>query len=465
MTALTFDVRKSRLLNPWVWGMAMMISLLLPTNLPASDDIPKFPLPETDENVPGVGPLRRAGWFRKVWQERRALFAKEAATGQQQEAVVFLGDSITQGWGQDLKGMFPNLKLANRGISGDTTRGMLFRLEDDVLNLKPSAVVMLMGTNDLGDKASPQMIADNTVAIMSRLLKANPDTDIVYCNVMPSSPERSRPPEQIKAINELVAQAAASIPQVTIVDTYTLFASKDGNAKKEEFPDLLHPNQIGYEKWANAVRPVLATLGYVETEPTAGEIEPNAQLLFNGKDLTGWSFQPTTEQMKKSRARWQKNNPSAPPWPIVEEVQVFDDKTSTPDGRFQAINGRLVVTTPSEGRRIQQLWTAKEIEGDFVLRLQFRATPNADSGVFVRGPQLQCRDYALAGPYKDLSRYREGDWNDLEIDVTGATAVCTCNGEVLEKAFKVPSKGRIGLEGDRGQIEYRSIRIIPKASN
>jgi hypothetical protein len=118
-----------------------------------------------------------------------------------------------------------------------------------------------------------------------------------------------------------------------------------------------------------------------------------------------------------------------------------------------------VVTTPAEGRRIQQLWTTREFGEDFVLRLEFRATPNADSGVYVRGPQLQCRDYCLAGPYKELKAYKPQDWNALEIVVTGGVARATCNGEILEEAMKVPASGPIGVEGDRGQMEYRRIRI------
>ncbi|MEM7231590.1 MAG: DUF1080 domain-containing protein, partial [Planctomycetota bacterium] len=122
-------------------------------------------------------------------------------------------------------------------------------------------------------------------------------------------------------------------------------------------------------------------------------------------------------------------------------------------------NDRLIVTTPAEGRRIQQIWTTKEFEGDFILKLEFRATPNADSGIFIKGKQLQCRDYPLAGPYKGLKKYNPQDWNEVEIKVSGKTAHCTCNGEVLEAAFAIPAKGAIGLEGDRGQMEYRRIRI------
>ena len=117
------------------------------------------------------------------------------------------------------------------------------------------------------------------------------------------------------------------------------------------------------------------------------------------------------------------------------------------------------MTTPSEGSRIQQLWTTKEFPTNFVLKLEFRATPNADSGVFIRKPQLQCRDYPLAGPYKELKNYRPQDWNELVVEVNGGVAHCTCNGEILESALSVPPTGPIGLEGDRGQMEYRRIRL------
>ena len=81
-----------------------------------------------------------------------------------------------------------------------------------------------------------------------------------------------------------------------------------------------------------------------------------------------------------------------------------------------------------------------------------RAAENADSGLFVRGPQLQVRDYLVAGPYKDLKKYKAQDWNQIEVVVTGGVARCTCNGEVLESALKLPETGPIGLEGDRERV-------------
>ena len=143
----------------------------------------------------------------------------------------------------------------------------------------------------------------------------------------------------------------------------------------------------------------------------------------------------------------------------MDEPVTFDGLTSTPDGRFAAIGGRLVVTTPPEHRKIQQLWTTREFPRDFVLKLEFRATPNADSGIYLRGPQLQCRDYRLAGPYEKLERYRPQEWNEIVVTVRDGVAHATCNGEVLEAALRLPASGPIGLEGDRGQMEYRRIRV------
>ena len=100
------------------------------------------------------------------------------------------------------------------------------------------------------------------------------------------------------------------------------------------------------------------------------------------------------------------------------------------------------MTTPPEGRKIQQLWTTREFPEDFVLKLEFRATPNADSGVFLREPQLQCRDYPLAGPYKELKHYRPQDWNELVVTVRDGMAGATCNGEVLESAMESPRPAR-----------------------
>ncbi len=395
-----------------------------------------FAIPKTDDGLPGEGPIRRYKWFQNLWERKRSGWATKVE--QDQGALVFLGNSITQGWGDDLGGSFPGVKVANRGISGDTTRGVLIRLKEDVLSLNPSGVVILIGTNDLEEKASPEVIAGNLKLILAELKKHNPKMPIILCNIFPSSASKRRPADKIKEVNKLYFAAVKGDPQITILDTWLLFADAKGDAKKPEFPDLLHPNKLGYAKWAAALRPLLATHGFIETKPDDFSMEPGFVSLFNGKDLTGWGFRAKKTFKKKGN---------------------FDGKTASDDGRYVAINGRLVVTTPPEGRRVQQLWTTKEFPKDFILKLEFRATPNADSGVFIRKPQLQCRDYVLAGPWKNLENYKPQAWNEIVVKVKGGVAHCTCNGEVLNAEFKVPATGPIGLEGDRGQMEYRRIRL------
>lgn len=389
----------------------------------------RFVIPATDDGLPGTGPIRRAEWFQKTWTQRRSDFARNVE--RDRNSVVFLGDSITQGWGEDFNGSFPGMKAANRGISGDTTRGVLIRLKEDVLTLQPKSVVLLIGTNDLEEQADPETIAVNLKLILAELKQHDAKMPIVLCQVFPSSATKKRSAEQIKKLNQLYAGAVKGDKQVTFIETWPLFADGQGDAKKEEFPDLLHPNKAGYAKWASAIRPVLATLGFLETEPDNFSIEPGYVSLFNGRDLTGWGYRT--------------NN--------------FDGQTASSEGRYLAKNGRLIVTTPAEGRKIAQLYTTRSFPKDFTLKLEFRATPNADSGIFIRQPQLQCRDYPIAGPYKTLTKYKPQDWNEIIVTVKDGVAHCTCNGEVLEAMLKVPATGPIGLEGDRGQMEYRRIRI------
>lgn len=156
--------------------------------------------------------------------------------------------------------------------------------------------------------------------------------------------------------------------------------------------------------------------------------------LNNGKDLTGWGYKPDEK---------------------------FDGKTEASDGRYTAKDGMIVVNdyAPTRGPHLRQLWTTREFPKNFILKLQFRASVNADSGIFIRNPQLQCRDYLVAGPYKTLKKYKPQDWNQIVVTVKDNVAHCTCNGEVLEAALKLPATGPIGLEADRGQMEYRHIQL------
>jgi hypothetical protein len=180
---------------------------------------------------------------------------------------------------------------------------------------------------------------------------------------------------------------------------------------------------------------LLLAVALTATSLRADDFKPDAGFiaLFNGRDLTGWH---------------EKDGPA------------LDGKAASPDERYTAKDGVFAVNPPKDvPRKTQQIWTVREFPKDFILKLEFRAGVNADSGIFIRKPQLQCRDYLVAGPYKELKKYKPQDWNQIEVTVKGGVAHCTCNGEVLEAALKLPETGPIGLEGDRGLMEYRNIQL------
>jgi lysophospholipase L1-like esterase len=395
---------------------------------PAAASAHSLDLPATDDGLPGTGPIRRYDWFKQLWTQRRTEWTQRVQ--QDQGAIVFLGDSITQGAG-DMMQYFAGVKVSNQGISGDTTRGVLLRI-GDVTAVNPKAVVILIGTNDLEEWGSPESAASNLKLIIAALREHNPKMPVVLCKVFPSAQEKSRPTVQIQKMNDLYVQAVADQPQVTVLDTFALFANQKGDAKIEEFPDLLHPNGVGYSKWAAALRPILETVGVLPAWPDDFTPEPGFVSLSNGRDLSGWHY---------------KDQPA------------LDGKTTTDDARYAAVNGRIVVTVSHRPREYRALWTTRTFPHDFVLKLEFRASPNADSGVFIREPQLQCRDFLIAGPFANLKNYRPLDWNEIVVTVKGGLAHATCNGEVLIDAMPVPADGPIGLESDRGQMEYRRIRV------
>ena len=204
--------------------------------------------------------------------------------------------------------------------------------------------------------------------------------------------------------------------------------------------------------WLNEINPVyFPNLADIQGEkpttlfPLAGEkiahLTARFKSPFNGKNLTGWCY----------RTRKGEETP----------FEKFDGKNESKDGRFTGRDGVLTVNPWDEakGPHFATIWTSIDYQGDISFTIEFRAGVNADSGIFLRGKQLQCRDYLVAGPYKNLRNYKPQDWNKIEVVVKDNIAHCTCNGEILEDALQIPVTGPIGLEADRGKMEYRNILI------
>jgi len=218
-----------------------------------------FELPEDESRLAGKGALRRTDLYRDAWRERRTEFVRDHE--RDQGAVVWFGDSLTQGWGELPKELFPGMHIANRGINSDTTRGMLYRVHEDVVKLRPRAVMLLMGTNDLKDEHSAADIAGNFKLIVDEIRGAQPEVPLVVCLVPPSSASRGRSAERVQELNRHYLEAVKGLPAVTVVDTFSLFATPSGECDPVEFPDLLHPSDDAYRRFAEALRPVFAQLG------------------------------------------------------------------------------------------------------------------------------------------------------------------------------------------------------------
>lgn len=214
-------------------------------------------IPSTNE-MSGQGPFRSAKWFTLIWKERR-LYAWERKQ-LDKGAVVFVGDSIIQGW-TGLEQAFPGLQTANRGISGDTTRGVLYRFDEDVLQLQPRAVVLLCGINDLGDGATTEQVIQNIHSLIQ--LSQNTDTNIqvIVCTVLPVGPEKIGVNSQIREVNDRLKQLAEAKTKVFVADSWSALANAKGVAQLDDFPDLTHPNKSGYAKLAKCLRPHLERIG------------------------------------------------------------------------------------------------------------------------------------------------------------------------------------------------------------
>src|SRR5437870_8232937 len=190
----------------------------------------------------------------------REANTKVAAPAKDEQRVVFMGDSITDGW--KLAEYFAGKPYINRGISGQTTPQMLLRFRPDVIALKPKAVVILAGTNDLAGNTGPMTLEaiEGNLASMAELAHAH-GINVVLASVMPVSDygktrdgkpanqTTRRPPEQIKALNEWIKKYAAE-NKLTYLDYYSALVDEKGFLKAELSNDGLHPNAKGYEVMA-----------------------------------------------------------------------------------------------------------------------------------------------------------------------------------------------------------------------
>lgn len=202
-------------------------------------------------------------------EKRHESFNEISKKGDAQ--LVFLGDSITHGWEGKGKAVWEKywatLKAANFGIGGDRTEHVLWRLENGNFDgLKPKEIVLMIGTNNTGHVGRPQkenngevytstaeQTAEGVKAIIAKLKTKCPGAKILVLAIFPRGENAQNPMRrQNEAANQII-KTFADDKTVFFMDINAKLLQPDGTLSKDIMPDLLHPNEKGYEIWAEAI--------------------------------------------------------------------------------------------------------------------------------------------------------------------------------------------------------------------
>lgn len=209
-----------------------------------------------------VTPANRLGetW----WKDRHERCVSQTKQGGHE--LIFIGDSITQGWEGSGKATWEKYygtrKAANYGFSGDRTEHVLWRMDNgEIVGEKPKVAVMMIGTNNIGHGSSN---ADQTAlgvkTIVGKLRAVMPSTKILLLAIFPRGATASDKMRMDVANASQQFSALHDGKNIFFLDIGRAFMSRDGDIWRTLMPDLLHPNGGGYEIWAKAMEPTLKNL-------------------------------------------------------------------------------------------------------------------------------------------------------------------------------------------------------------
>lgn len=198
----------------------------------------------------------------KGWQDRHSKFVERIKKGDAD--LLFIGDSITQGWEGSGKGVwaeeFESKKAVNLGIGGDRTQHVLWRLENgEIDGIAPKAAVVMIGTNNLGANTNEEIVAGIT-SIVKKLNDKLPKTKVLLLGIFPRGEKADNPLRtRIKAINAEIAKLNNK-KSVFYKNIGGQFLAEDGSLPKATMPDFLHLSSNAYETWADAIEDDLENL-------------------------------------------------------------------------------------------------------------------------------------------------------------------------------------------------------------
>jgi lysophospholipase L1-like esterase len=213
------------------------------------------PYPTVAADWPGEGVVRVFEWMKpnreSFWRQRQ----------QKQGAWVLAGDSLLGNWRTSERDLAPR-PVANRAIGGDVSRGLLFRFQEDVLDLHPSGIVLLIGGNDLSALQSTDQTARNIGRMLEAIKAQDASLPVILCTLPPrDSAKAPIKHAELAKLNASIRQLAAINNNVVLLDLYPLFATADENPQPSLFTeDRLHISAAGYKVLSKTLNAQLESL-------------------------------------------------------------------------------------------------------------------------------------------------------------------------------------------------------------
>jgi lysophospholipase L1-like esterase len=206
---------------------------------------------------------REYSWMKvSAWNERHEKYLERAKQGNCD--VLFLGDSITEGWGNNetWQKHYAPRKAVNFGIGGDTTQNVLWRITNGELGgIQPKVVVLMIGTNNFGlHNDKPEDVVRGVNQVVKTLREKLPDAEILLLGMFPRDQQPGTDFRQRIATANAGLAKLADEKSVTYLDMGGKFLAADGTLSKDIMPDFLHLSGKGYEIWAEAIEPKLTEL-------------------------------------------------------------------------------------------------------------------------------------------------------------------------------------------------------------
>ncbi len=431
----------------------VLLAVLLWTALPAlAQNSAIAPAPRADE------------W----WQKRHESMNERVKQGNVD--LVFIGDSITQGWEGAGKPVwekyYADRNAVNLGISGDQTQHVLWRLDNgNIAGIAPKLAVIMIGTNNFKANSAEE-IGEGVQAIVKKLRAQLPNTKILLLAIFP----RMEKPDEVRdklAKASAIASQLADGNMVQFMDIGHEFLDADGTLPKDVMPDFLHPNEKGYWIWAEAIEPKLAEL---LGETAAGKAPKGFVPLFDGTSLNGWKgLVEDPEKRAKMSPEELKSKQAAADESMRQHWK--------PEGGVLNFDGAG-----------ESLCTIRDYE-DFEMLVDWKIGAKGDSGIYLRGtPQVQIWDPAQwpqgsGGLYNNEKNPKDplvcadkpiGEWNTFRIRMIGEKVTVWLNDKLVvdnvilenywDRSKPIYPAGQIELQNHKSPLWFKNvyIREIPR---